>query len=286
MNELAKQIGDRLKDRRAFLGMTQAELAGEFITRNMLSQIENGTALPSLTTIMYLSERLSVSPDYFLFRYGNNFSSIKAEMLPHLRELFAKGDYEECYAYFKKHAVETDDEVAFILTYCALHAARRYVRSGNLDSALREIEAARRFADATVYPTDAPRAELCLLYAVASNVHGPLFSLDEASYNALKENAVAYEFYQYLKENLDFSYQNQLYSMHLRARQHMKNGDFRKALSVLAELEERKSAPEMTAFILYRINSDAEICHKELRDFESAYRYSTRRMALVSSFRS
>jgi len=286
MNELAKQIGERLKERRAFLGMTQAELAGEFITRNMLSQIENGTALPSLTTVIYLSERLSVSPDYFLFRYGNSFSSIKAAMLPHLRELFAKGEYEECYSYFKKHATETDDEVAFILTYCALYAARRYVRSGNLDSALREIEAARHFADATVYPTDALRAELCLLYAVASNVHGPLFSLDEASYNALKENAVAYEFYQYLKENLDFPYQNQLLSTHLRARHYIKSGDFHKALSLLSELEEKKSSPEMTAFLLYRINSDAEICHKELRDFENAYRYSTRRVALLSSFHS
>ena len=286
MNELAMQIGERLKSRRAFLGMTQAELAGEFITRNMLSQIENGTALPSLTTVMYLSERLSVSPDYFLFRYGNSFSSLKAAMLPHLRELFANGEYEECYSYYKKHATETDDEVALILTYCALHAARRYVRSGNLDSALREIEAARRYADATIYPTEAPRAELCLLYAVASNVHGPVFALDENAYTALKENAVAYEFYQYLKENLNFPYQNQLFSTHLLARQYMKSSDFHKALSLLNELEERKSAPEMTAFMLYRINSDAEVCHKELRDFESAYRYSTRRLALLSSFRS
>ena len=286
MNELAKQIGDRLKKRRTFLGMTQAELAGEFITRNMLSQIENGAALPSLPTVMHLADRLSVSPDYLLFRYGNGFPSVKAAIMPHMHDLFAKGEYEECYAYWKKHTSETDDEVALLLTYCALHMARKYVRSGNLDSALREINAANAFADATVYPTNAPRAELCLLKAIATNVHGPTFELDEASYLALQEHAVAHELYQYLKENRDFPYKNTIYAIHLGARECMREGNFRKALLLLGELENRKSDPDMTAFLLFRIDTDAETCHKELRNFESAYRYSTRRLAILSSFRS
>ena len=43
-------------------GLTQKELAGDRITRNMLSLIESGNASPSVSTLLYLAERLEVSP--------------------------------------------------------------------------------------------------------------------------------------------------------------------------------------------------------------------------------
>jgi transcriptional regulator with XRE-family HTH domain len=46
--------------------MTQQELAGEYITRNMLSRIENGFALPSIPTLLYLAEKLGVPAGYLL----------------------------------------------------------------------------------------------------------------------------------------------------------------------------------------------------------------------------
>ena len=49
------KIGEKIKSVRASKMMTQAELAGDGITRNMLSKIENGTALPSLTTLLYFA---------------------------------------------------------------------------------------------------------------------------------------------------------------------------------------------------------------------------------------
>ncbi|MBR2896660.1 MAG: helix-turn-helix transcriptional regulator, partial [Oscillospiraceae bacterium] len=54
-------LGEKLRQLRRGLGMTQKELAGERITRNMLSQIESGTATPSMKTLQYLAERLGVS---------------------------------------------------------------------------------------------------------------------------------------------------------------------------------------------------------------------------------
>ena len=41
-------IGEKIRKLRNGKLMTQAELAGTQITRNMLSQIESGTAMPSL----------------------------------------------------------------------------------------------------------------------------------------------------------------------------------------------------------------------------------------------
>ena len=59
-------IGGKIKKLRTAKMMTQSDLAGTEITRNMLSRIENGSANPSLETICYLANRLHVSPGFLL----------------------------------------------------------------------------------------------------------------------------------------------------------------------------------------------------------------------------
>ena len=59
-------IGKKIKELRTEKLMTQSELAGAEITRNMLSRIENEAALPSLGTVLYLAERLGVPAGYLL----------------------------------------------------------------------------------------------------------------------------------------------------------------------------------------------------------------------------
>ena len=56
------ELGKRLKEARIAKKMTQSEVVGTFITRNMLSQIESGKAMPSVETLQYLSEVLGISP--------------------------------------------------------------------------------------------------------------------------------------------------------------------------------------------------------------------------------
>ena len=72
-------IGRKIKTIRVEKLMTQKELSGELITRNMLSQIENGVAQPSLSTVSYLAERLGVPADTFCLRAKRNLSTIKQE---------------------------------------------------------------------------------------------------------------------------------------------------------------------------------------------------------------
>ena len=60
------KIGEKIKKLRTAKLMTQSELAGSEITRNMLSRIENGAALPSLGTILYIASRLNVSPGFLI----------------------------------------------------------------------------------------------------------------------------------------------------------------------------------------------------------------------------
>ena len=59
-------IGQRLKEARLAAGLSQRQLCGDTITRNMLSQIENGAARPSMDTLQTLAKRLGKPVSFFL----------------------------------------------------------------------------------------------------------------------------------------------------------------------------------------------------------------------------
>lgn len=59
-------LGERLRLARQEAGLSQRQLCGDYMTRNMLSQIENGSAKPSMDTLRYLAEQLGKSVSYFL----------------------------------------------------------------------------------------------------------------------------------------------------------------------------------------------------------------------------
>lgn len=59
-------LGERLRQARLEAGLSQRQLCGERITRNMLSQLESGSASPSVATLQYLAARLGKPVGYFL----------------------------------------------------------------------------------------------------------------------------------------------------------------------------------------------------------------------------
>lgn len=61
------EIGQRIAARRKELNLTQEALTDSTgISTNQLSNIENNRSVPTVETIMKLSEVLKVTPDYFL----------------------------------------------------------------------------------------------------------------------------------------------------------------------------------------------------------------------------
>lgn len=60
------ELGKRIKEARLARKMTQSDVVGDFITRNMLSQIESGTANPSVKTLTYLAKVLQLPVNYLL----------------------------------------------------------------------------------------------------------------------------------------------------------------------------------------------------------------------------
>jgi transcriptional regulator with XRE-family HTH domain len=59
-------IGEKIKKLRKELKLTQSQLAGDEMTKSMLSQIENNVARPSMKNLQYLASKLNKSVSYFL----------------------------------------------------------------------------------------------------------------------------------------------------------------------------------------------------------------------------
>ena len=59
-------LGEKIKQARLEAGLSQRQLCGEEVTRNMLSQIENGAAMPSMGTLSYFARQLGKPVSYFL----------------------------------------------------------------------------------------------------------------------------------------------------------------------------------------------------------------------------
>lgn len=60
------ELGEKLRQARLHAGLSQRQLCGEEITRNMLSQIEHGVCNPSMSTLCFLARQLNLPVSYFL----------------------------------------------------------------------------------------------------------------------------------------------------------------------------------------------------------------------------
>ncbi len=79
-------LGEKLRQARLEAGLSQRALCGDAITRNMLSQIENGTAHPSMATLQYLAGQLGKPVSYFLGEPAAISSSPLAEAVAWLEK--------------------------------------------------------------------------------------------------------------------------------------------------------------------------------------------------------
>jgi len=61
-----KLVGEKIKQLRNEMNMTQSVLAGNELTKSMLSQIENNISNPSIKTLQYIADRLNRPISYFL----------------------------------------------------------------------------------------------------------------------------------------------------------------------------------------------------------------------------
>lgn len=86
-------LGEKLRLARQEAGLSQRELCGDRITRNMLSQIENGSASPSVSTLRFLAQRLGKPVSFFLEEDGA--VSCNLETMELARKAWDRGDFAQ-----------------------------------------------------------------------------------------------------------------------------------------------------------------------------------------------
>lgn len=287
------QIGEKIKALRQSKLMTQSELAGTQITRNMLSSIEHGTALPSLPTAIYLAERLNVPVGYLLAEGEDELGYRKMTAIANIRHALAAGDFAGTLSLVQKaQGNAADDELSFIRAQCEFGLARAALDKGYLRLAAAALDRALRAAAQTIYDTGSLRARIAVYFRYLSTVSATLSSdvldVDEVeNARALGDDVCEYVRALELLENglegvcADFSarYPSSPYGTRLRALEQMRAGDYLAAQSALEGLLPRE---DLTfGVLLYDVFGDLEICYRKNDDYKRAYEFAGSRLGLL-----
>lgn len=279
-------LGQKLRALRKQKKMTQSALAGTEITRNMLSRIENDDALPSLPTLLYLAERLHVPAGYFLSDNASLIAYKKEEFFPALKHWYSLGNYKEVVRLYRRDFEEADDEVALIVAKSALECAREALYRGTVKTADKYLALAKEMKEKTIYADSRLDALITLLAATLENIQLPKFALVGSAYEALASDALWHELYLYLTEKTEgFTFHDPYFAAHVAAKKLLSAGKYKDALAALTAIEEQRSAPGFSVLVLFRLYGDIEACHKELGNYEEAYRYASKRLSLLAAFR-
>ena len=146
------ELGQKLKQARLEAGLSQRQLCGEEITRNMLSLIENGTARPSMDTLRYLAQRLGKSVSYFLEEQA--VTSPNQDLMAQARMAFAAGSFTlavEILEQYQQPDPVFDWEKGLLIALCCMELAEQAIAQGRLPYARQLLEQAGEAGEATAY---------------------------------------------------------------------------------------------------------------------------------------
>ena len=156
-------LGQKIKTARLERGMTQKELVGDAITRNMLSKIENDAAAPSVRTLEYLARALDLPAGYFLGESGLSDGSVP-DGLDEARCAYREKRWLDCLAALKadKQAASTD-EGYLLHARAGAFAAAEALAAGDHAAARELAEAAQYYNQEGMYYSAGLDARICLI---------------------------------------------------------------------------------------------------------------------------
>lgn len=278
-------IGNKVKQLRIAAGLTQNQLAGDKITRNMLSCIESGKASPSIETLNYLAEGLNVPISFLVSEDDDLFFYQKNELIKKIKTLFIENKYSQCIDTINKCA-KLDDELSYILCKCYFQLGKDAVLNGSLNTGKSMLENCFKYSLRTIYDTALTEALASMYYSLTNNIQSPLLDFDSAKVEKALSDTADLDLFYYIVQNPHHKYNNDIFLRHLKVKEMIQNRRYYEAISELSKIEDEKGCIRYNAYFIFSLYSDMEICYRQLGDFENAYRYASKRLALLDAFNS
>lgn len=241
-------LGQKIRTARIERRLTQKQLVGDHITRNMLSKIENDSATPSVRTLEYISMRLQMPVSYFLdsAEYSDGTS---CDGLDPMRAAYKSKNYTECIRLLEASTLSgTTDEGYLLHSLAALGAARECLLAGDTDRAKEFADSADYYNKEGLYYSPSIDAEMSLILAECA------LKLD---INEFEQNAAEYE---RAVKSISFQARYEL----IKAEYLLSQGENELALRLLSDISPNN--PDEESRLLYL----TALCHIASGDTASA----------------
>jgi len=263
------ELGEKLKAARLESGLSQRQLCDGLITRNMLSQIENGTARPSMKTLAVLAQRLGKSVSYFL--EDQAVTSPNQDLMEQARNFYEAGSHgpaQECLSQYRCPDPVFDREYHLLLALCLMELAKQAAENGQRPYAEKLLEQAGTAGSATLYFTPALERERLLLLAGVSPAPAAEAALprDDRELLLRAEAALARKNFNGCTTYLEAAWD------HESPRWHWLRGEAEFGQAHYAAAADHFLAAE--AVYPKETIPRLEACYRELGDYKKAYEYA------------
>lgn len=267
-------LGQKIKAARLEAGLSQRQLCGEVITRNMLSLIESGRAKPSMDTLGYLAAQLGKPVGYFLD--GEAVTSPNQQIMEKARQEFCAGGYRQALEALQEYRQPDgvfDPERYLLEALAAIGLAAQALTQNKKAYARTLLDQAEQAGKKTLYYTGAlEERRLLLLYRAAPELAGELAARLPYGDDALllrAEAALQAGDARRCVQILEAARQQGEDWCLLRGRAAVALEDWSGAADALTRAEERY--PRLCIPLL-------EQCYRELEDYKRAYQYARKQL--------
>ena len=293
--------GEKIKLLRKARGLTQAELSGGFITRNMLSQIERGASLPSFATLEYLCEKLDIDAGYFFSKEDDLDSFEIKKALPKIKQALDRADYGYVASLADEHGLCMQDELSPVAAKAHFELGKELFQKGYLRSSREEFIKCLEFSSSChAEPILALHAKTYLeiiekafdpshrissawdIKRGSSEGGVPIFESEDFKIYSLLLNLIDDSLADKASAIYDaVKIENELFRLHINARLAFARFNYQRSKELLLEILEKAPKDTSDPFFLFIYVDLEEVC-KALSDFEGAYRASDMRNRYLS----
>ena len=255
------ELGQRIKQARLEAGLSQRQLCGDRMTRNMLSLIENGSARPSMDTLQYLAGQLGKPISFFLEEQA--ITSPNQSAMAAARDCWQEGDAAGVLHALSAYRAPDDtfhQEYSLLSFLAYLQLAQQAISQDRLPYAYQLLEQASQFS--SCYITPAQQLQYRLLLAKT----GQSAELDLDDFLLTKaEAALPIDPARCLDLLAACDHPAVPRWQLLCGLAHCAQNNFAEALPCLTAAELNFPAQCIPAL---------EVCHRELGDYKKAYEYA------------